>query len=470
MQIDKTHYSFIEYMILDSNEIDVFVLNQPYNNSSIKRVLNERYSKFDKYFNFNYLIEVDNNKINSKFKPGLITNFKKGDIFKYLKVDGQFVINNMLFVNNFELDESLQYKEGFHGDTTSWIMGYFYESYASILFDKTELFFGRMPRNWGIPNSYSSIFSNNHFPFDHYGFNTSSNRFKYSFYFTRLNDVLAEDIKGQYIPQGEKELSKRYWSAQRLDVKVSDNFHLSLSEAVIYGGPNQNFVASYLNPVNFFYASQRNQIGSKIEMSGLWQVNFYYKPKRNIAIYLDLLVDDIIINNSPSGDDREIHPDRLGVIGKISFANLFKKENLFSIQYVRVWNETYVSFRTWENYTYFNKGIGFSFNSFESVKAYFNSFNKLPLLIETSLEVWRHGNRDMFSSLVDSLNSFPVAPVDQGLSLEVSTSYLFTNNLKYMIEFNYDFVYKPKDWNPAPKSELSQNFNLKLVCYFQKNI
>ena len=67
-----------------------------------------------------------------------------------------------------------------------------------------------------------------------------------------------------------------------------------ISESIIYGEKNQQFVASYINPINFFYASQRNQ---KIQLNGLLQANIFYKIKSDIALYLDFLVDDIILNN-----------------------------------------------------------------------------------------------------------------------------------------------------------------------------
>ena len=52
-----------------------------------------------------------------------------------------------------------------------------------------ELFGGRTSRNFGILNEYSLLFSNNPYPFDHYGFSVNSEKLKYSFYTTRLNNI-----------------------------------------------------------------------------------------------------------------------------------------------------------------------------------------------------------------------------------------------------------------------------------------
>lgn len=429
LTMDDPYYLMIEYEMIKSENNHLFVLNQPFTSNDIYNLFDENNSVFKQYFFSKYPYfkkqNLDSTNFSLRVEPGLIYENQTFGISKYLGVNGEIVINNILLVNNFRLDESLRNVPDFHGDTTSWIMGYFGESYASIKFaNKSEIFMGRIPRNWGIPNEYSLLFSDYTYPFDHYGFTTYNDNLKYSFYTTRLNDVDAMDIKGQYIPLGETANSKRYWAAQRLDVRFTDNFQMSFSEATIYGGPNQGFVASYLNPVNFFYAAQRNQKNSDIQMSGLWQINLFYKYKRGFSIYLDLFADDIIVNNIPGQDDRSIHPDRLAVQCKLSMADIFYKQMLFSIGYVRIWNETYLSYRTWENYSYFNRSIGYPTMSYEGIKFKLTNFKRIPLVTSFSAEIFQHGDRIITQSLTDEINEFPVIPVVYGIKTNISISLL----------------------------------------------
>ena len=51
-------------------------------------------------------------------------------------------------------------------------------------------------------------------------------------------------------------------------------------------------------------------------------------------MYLDLFADDIIVNNEPEVDDRAVHPDRLGILFKASFAQ--RNKTLMSLCFVRI--------------------------------------------------------------------------------------------------------------------------------------
>ena len=436
-------YSIIEYeLLLKNNSTNIFILNQPYDVHQVDTLLLSN-SRFKRIFNEdNYWEKTSSEKINIRFSPSL-NHYQNEDNNKShigLNLDGVIRISDIFFVNEIELDEKFKSDIDFHGDTGEWLMGYFNSSYVKYKNNALELFAGRVSRNFGTLNDFGLILSDNPYAFDHYGFSAVGSKMKYSFYTTRLNDIDdAIDIQGVTIPIDSIASAHRFWAIQRLDYKINKRFQIALSEATIYGGPYQQFVASYLSPTHFFYAAQRNQ---RVQLNGFWQINMFYQPVSGIGLYLDLFADDIIVNNEPDIDDRSIYPDRLGILIKASYAKTNKI--LMSLRYVRIWNETYTSFRTFENYTYFNKGIGYPNNSYESIKYNQTFLNYLPTFIGLYIEIWRNGNRNLISAFQGELNPFPVTPVIQGITFNINASTLY-KRMKYKVQMK--MIHMPKDWN-----------------------
>ena len=469
-------YSIIEYELLLNNDTDIFILNQPYKVHQVDFLLSPN-NTFKKIFNrYNYWRDSSYERMNIRLTPNLNNHQTEEYSANYvgLNLDGVIRISDAFLVNEIELSDKFKYDNNFHGDSREWLMGYFNSSYALFKIKKLELFGGRVSRNFGTLNDFGLILSNNPYAYDHYGFSLTGNRIQYSFFTTRLNDIQGIDIKGETIPVDSIATAQRFWAVQRLDYKMNKRFQISLSESTIYGGPNQQFIASYLSPTHFFYAAQRNQ---QVSLNGFWQINMYYQPKLGVAFYLDLFADDIIVNNHSGIDDRAIHPDRLGILVKGSYAKTNK--TLLSLRYVRVWNETYTSYRTFENYRYYNKGIGFPYNSYESIKYSYTLLQYMPAFIEGGIELWRHGNRNLISPFHDELNTFPVSPVIQGSTFNMHASTLFRS---IIYEAYVKIIYTPKSWNDsfleisenenaieANFKEITFGFNLKISYNFNYN-
>ena len=109
-------------------------------------------------------------------------------------------ISDILYISEVDINKNFTYEEDFHGDINEYLTGYFSSSYALYGNDKgLELFAGRISRNFGLLNDYRTILSNNPYSFDHFGFSTSGSFLKYSFYTSRLNDVIGIDISGETI-------------------------------------------------------------------------------------------------------------------------------------------------------------------------------------------------------------------------------------------------------------------------------
>jgi hypothetical protein len=464
----SSFYLIAEYELLDSDApIDVFIMNQPFTYQSLKEIISSdnRWEKVLSHKN-RYLLDGEEDEhlgIVSRSGIKSYSNTYNSSMHPFTLTGGYISIPPFSVVNEFVLDKSLQYDNSFHGDTGEWLAGYFHESYGIVGLSSVELFGGRVSRNFGVLNDYGLILSNNPYAFDHYGFSATGQKYKYSFYTTRLNDIEAEDIQGDIIPIGDIQNSKRYWAVQRFDVKLGPNAQLGLTEATVYGGPEQNVVAAYMNPVQFFYAAQRNH---GIQLNSFWQVNIFIKPFENTGIFVDLLADDIIVNNEPGVDDRAVHPDRLGLLVKMSRA-LQKNQSLVSVRYARIWNETYTSYRTFENYTYFKKGLGFPMSSYEGLKFTYTALKYYPLFVESDLEFWRHGDRNLVAPFHDEINSFPVGPVEHGISTHLYISKFWAKGVEVELDYRIDF-------SAGSYSELfssassSYELSISAVYYLQK--
>jgi hypothetical protein len=436
---EKEFYTILEYGIIGHN-YSCFVMNQPYDLQTSIDILSQSDLKgwsevLSKRFAYYHSEETTQERFGVKLSPGLSgVKGKTNESMTMMTVDGFITIGDLMLVNRFRLnDPALKIDPDFHGDTSEWLYGYFDESYAVLsVADKVHLFMGRMNRNFGALNDYGLIQSDNPYAFDHFGFTTTGNRLKYSFYTTRLNDILGKDSQGRTMPSDTLMQTKRYWAIQRLDWKIRKNLQIALSEATVYGGPHQDWVASNMNPVHFFYAAQRNQ---KVQLNSMWQINVFWKPKQGIGFYVDLFADDLIINNEEI-NDRDRFPDRLGLLLKASVTDLLIPESLTSIRYVRIWNDTYTSFRTFENYVYFNKGIGFPMTSYEGLKLDWDYLGSPPVLIQSSLELWQHGDINLHQVFDGEIKEFPVSPVIYGITteFEISTPYW------HQFEFEFTFI------------------------------
>jgi hypothetical protein len=430
LTLDRQLYRNYEYQYIMADKLSIFVMNQPY--------LATDPFLIDKNNSYRAKTISQHEGISVLVKPGwqfsgISDMISNPSVF----IDGYFMVDDLIGVNQLYASKQLSLEKDYHGDTNEWISAYMFDAYARYTPSPALAFFGgRTARNYGIPNEFGLFLSDNPYPFDHYGFSATGNKIQFSWYFGRLNDLLGKDDQGITIPFGESQLAQRYLSFQRLDWKVNERLQLGLSEATLFGGPNQVPVAAYLNPLNFNYLSQRNQ---NVQMNGSWQVNiFFYKPKM-WAYYLDFYIDDFIINNDEGVDDRAVHPDRLAIMTKISLPDFLTDQTLTSLRYVRIWNETYVSYRDYENWVYFDKGLGFPYRSYEGIKFESSFLGSNIWQMTLSIEGWRRGDRSLYTTLIDdAVIPFPARPVTNGVTTQL----------------NLRCNYKKVDYNLNIRSEL----------------
>ena len=111
----------------------------------------------------------------------------------------------------------------------------------------SEIFFGRLARNWSPAGGRSLVLSAQALSFDHLGFCLRTRHLVFSHYVAALDDMLQNQ---PYF--GQPVRFNRYFSAHRLDVRVRDNVRFGISETTVYGGENRGFDPALMNPFTSF--------------------------------------------------------------------------------------------------------------------------------------------------------------------------------------------------------------------------
>ena len=349
-------------------------------------------------------------------------------------VEGVYISKNLVLVNKTITDQAYKADPAFFGDTTSWIWGRSSSSYAVIDLDPFEIFAGRMRRNWGLPGETSLILSKNAHAFDHLSVKYKSRRFQFTFLVSRLEDKWAYDSQAV---DSSRVWSKRYISMQRGDLRLSDKLQIGFTQVALYGGENRTFEFGYLNPMNLFYVVQRN---NRSQINGLWCADIVWRPKENITLFGQLMIDDIIINNSPDKKDRERSPDRHAVTVKGVWADGLLKGSLISASFTHVTNWNYQSFRTWENYTFFDQSLGFPVNSFEGIRLDFSYVGMPPLIFQASAGHQRRGDMDITAVFRGEKTDFPYGTAEHITWAEGTIRYIPCRHWHARLRIRYDQI------------------------------
>ena len=171
------------------------------------------------------------------------------------------------------------------------------------------------------------------------------------------------------------------------------------------------------------------QKNNHVEINGIWAVDLFYKPHSNLNFFLQFLLDDIIVNNEPGQDDRAQYPDRFGINLKVSEADLLMKGLQTGIEYTRIGNRTYQSFRTWENFHYQQKGLGYPTSSVEKIGLSLSYFDLFPALIKVQAFYQRAGAIELTDVFRGEKEKFPVGIVEN------------------LWDLNLEFAYFPNVWS-----------------------
>jgi hypothetical protein len=368
-------------------------------------------------------------KINSNFLSGssfISYIYKDLGLFTNLRVDEEFRMDSIYFGTKGKLENKVISRPD--------------ESYLQWGNKNISIFVGRINRNFGIPGEPSLVLSSEAFSFDHFAFTFRNKQLKYSYIFSRINDLYGFDIRDT-VPKYQ--WSKRFLTIHRFEFSVSQQIEIAFTDVILFGGKDGFPQFQYLNPANFLYISKMSDRKSYEETNAnaLMAFDLFFKPSDKLTIFAQFLIDDVDFTKTL----RAIYPDRLGYSGKIIYADLMP-ESQFYISYNRISNWTYTSFYTWGNYTFYGKSLGYPLNGVENIKLGFDSFKFYPFMLSFEIKAEQFRTQDLSKPFIAIKTGFPIGTPQKSIALKLNTMYspnsLISVNLamEYLTFRNYGFV------------------------------
>lgn len=434
-QLASKHMSYL----INSGRGDLpFVLTQPYSSHALSmspddkvfpRLLGPMYHPKDDSGFFLGFIAADKVKV----LDDKVVNRYRGDFYF------RFDYPHITLVNRTTVNEEYKYDPFYAGDLSEsehWLYGRVNEAYVDVHFEHFNFFLGRMKRNWGAPNIYSLMLSDHAYTYDHMLVSYQNKHLKLSVIFARLEDSPAIGLNNVDEPENliYYENARRYLVGHRLDLNISKNFKIALTEMATYGGPDRDFDLSFLNPMTFYYGLQRNDVK---QMNGNWTIDLFYKPIPRMSFYCQFLIDDPVVNNEPGLDERAMYPDRLAGMLSIRSGDLIVKGLNTELTYVRVWNQTYQSQWTWENYHHRGLGLGYPCAACEEVIFSMDYWNLFPWFFSNEFIIGRYGDAALTDVFTLKKLPFPVAPVTDNILNRFTVQYFMNEKIRFNLRVEY---------------------------------
>ncbi len=250
--------------------------------------------------------------------------------------------------NNYVSNQYDYYDPKYSGYKWRGISAYTDQAYINFAFNHFNLKLGRDYLRWGVGNSGALVLSDNTIPLDQLNFKINVGCFRFSFITSQLNSVHINDSTGTYT-------ANRFLAAHRLGISLfNGRMQASVSELIIYGGPDSFFNLTYLNPFIFYHGAKKN---GAPDNNVLPSIDILLYPKNNWQLYGSLLIDDIQLDKKVPGD---LEPNEIGWLIGTKYADPFDLAGVtISTEYVRIANRTYKTPYPWERFTYKNRLLGY---------------------------------------------------------------------------------------------------------------
>lgn len=301
-----------------------------------------------------------------------------------------------------------------------------YMSYK--LNENTEIGIGRVPFNWSLIGSSGLVISDNAWPKDGYYLRHENSMLSFEHFSVRLDDLHSSDIRDSLV---QSSLAKRYLSAHRVVFPINNQFKLSLSEAIVFGGQDQALLFQYLNPANvYFISKQADRWGFEEDRANpiLGLDALYTSRTGRSKIYLQLVVDDIDFLPELTA----VYPNRYAAQLKLIQATDNYGVTTFSIKEVSDW--MYTSFYTWGNFINYNEFLGNPLNGIFELKLNHQiDTDRFLLSTDLTLATYKDQNKlEQFHFDVDPLRSNKL----MAISLIVDSP--LKDNIVASIRLNYN--------------------------------
>ncbi|MHB2153593.1 hypothetical protein ACX8XN_04245 [Calditrichota bacterium GD2] len=436
--LNEEIYDYYDYSVTKGHLKVPFILNQPYRIDRIQFNIHDH-----THNNFEAILS----NVGEIYEDGHIVGYlsakdflKKDENFKNLFwFDGGITFTNNLFTlsNKFAFNQEYKYDPNFAGnlsDADHWIFGRFNEAFIDIYPKNFEIFFGRTSRNWGPLGEYSLILSDFPYSYDHLYFSYQFKRFKYSFLFAKLdsrNSPAMDFVLDKIITV---KAANRYLVGHRYELYLSDKLQLGFTQMTTYGGEKRLFEWAFLNPMNVNFLVQHNE---RLESNSFLAFDWFWKPSGKTAFWGQFLGDDIVINNDPGENATSKFPNRFGVLMSFKIADMGINKNHLVITYTRLWNFTYLSVFTWQNYHYRNYSLGYPSPSLEEYKLKFSLWKYFPFYISNEIIYGRYGNVKITDIFPQKKTPFPLAPVTYNFINHLKLRYYASNRLRLFSDIWY---------------------------------
>ncbi len=416
-------YDYLNYQITGNTFTPYFVLSQPYRFDEVLKETKSYFVQHWQQFFTNQNVHFTLESVETlKWDRALLNRYRFAGTISYTDA-------LVTLVNQTVVDQEYKYDPNFAGDLSEashWLYGRVNEAYVDIHQPKFNIFVGRTKRNWGLLGEYGLILSSNPYSYDHFLFALHLKFLRLSLIYAPLDTRDALYTDDQNRPVYEVNQARRHLVGHRLEVHVSDDLQLALTEMATYGGENRPFEWAFVNPMNFYYPIQRND---RQQMDGFWCVDVFWRPLSKTTFWGQFLIDDIIVNNDPGVDDRQKYPDRLALLASLRKADWLIPASHWMLTYVRVWNDTYQSKFSWENYHYRGYGLGYPAASLEEIKFKLHLWSFFPLFISNELIYGRYGTVSLTDLFRLQKRPFPVSPVTYNLLNNLQFRYFASKRL-----------------------------------------
>ena len=276
----------------------------------------------------------------------------------------------------------------------------------------SEIFFGRLARNWSPALDHSLILGADAASFDHLALTLRSRHFVFSHLVASLDGM-------SYRKPGESEFTRarRYFSAHRLDIRVRDNLRFGITETVVYGGENAGFDPALINPVTSF---RLVGIQNKADHANntLLSLDGLYIAAERLTLFGQFLFDDMLRS--------DLFQDRWACDLGARWRDLPGFEGTTAgLRATFVSSFAYNTFRPYERYLLYGRPLGApAGNDYRRLAGSIRFFLNSKLDLKAQLAALERGAQRVAGSMTPFTNStglsFPTPVVERCLEASLS--------------------------------------------------
>jgi hypothetical protein len=254
---------------------------------------------------------------------------------------------NFFACTRYMVDENLANDPDYTGKVWRGLAGDAAQAYLAFRLPYFKVLLGRERVAWGQRHTGELILSENAFPLDMVQLQGGWGAIQATAFFAFLSSLAEKDS-----PDNTTRVN-RYLSGHRISLNLFSRAQLGFSETIIYGGEDRQVEAYYLNPLMWYHGAQLNE---NRDDNTFFAFDFNLRPRRNLLLYGELLIDDLQIENKSPADKE---PNELGYTGGFSMLDPLGLNRWgLNLEYTRINNWTYNQSLERNRYLHGNRLLG----------------------------------------------------------------------------------------------------------------